>query len=44
MKFTPKIAALALFLALPIPYMAHAEEFAPYGTAKVDMHTMPVTD
>jgi len=44
MKFTPKIAALALFLALPAAYMAHAEEFAPYGTAKVDMHTMPVTD
>ena len=44
MKFTPKIAALALFLALPVSYMAHAEEFAPYGTAKVDMHTMPVTD
>ena len=44
MKFTPKIAALALFLALPTSYLAHAEEFAPYGTAKVDMHTMPVTD
>ncbi|TXH74437.1 DsrE family protein [Thiobacillus sp.] len=44
MKFTPKIAALALFLALPVSYMVHAEEFAPYGTAKVDMHTMPATD
>ena len=44
MKCTPKIAALALFLALPVSYMAHAEEFAPYDTAKVDMHTMPVTD
>lgn len=44
MKFTPKIAALALLLTLPVSYMAHAEEFAPYGTAKVDMHAMPVTD
>lgn len=44
MKFTPKIAALTLFLALPTSYMVHAEEFAPYGTAKVDMHTMPATD
>ncbi len=44
MKFTPKIAALALLITLPASYMAHAEEFAPYGTAKVDMHTMPATD
>lgn len=44
MRFNMKFAALALFLALPTSYMAHAVEFAPYGTAKVDMHTMPVTD
>ncbi len=44
MKFTPKIAALALFLSMPAAHMAHAEEFAPYGTAKVDMHTMAPTD
>lgn len=43
-KFTPKIAALAVFLALPVSFAAYAEEFAPYGTAKVDMHAMPVTD
>ncbi len=44
MKFTPKIAALALFLSLPAAHMAHAEAFAPYGTAKVDMHAMAATD
>lgn len=44
MRFTPKLMALAVFLALPASYMAHAEDLAPYGTAKVDMHTMPVTD
>ncbi len=43
-KFTPKIAALALAFAIPASFVAHAEEFAPYGTAKVDMHAMPVTD
>lgn len=46
MKFTPKIAALGLALAfsVPVSFVAHAEELAPYGTAKVDMHAMPVTD
>ena len=44
MKITPKAAALALFLAIPASFAAHAGEFAPYGTAKVDMHPMPVTD
>ena len=46
MKFIPKIATLGLALAFAIPasFVAHAEEFAPYGTAKVDMHEMPVTD
>ena len=43
-KLTPKIAALALCVALPVPLAALAEEFAPYGTAKVDMHAMPATD
>jgi intracellular sulfur oxidation DsrE/DsrF family protein len=36
--------ALALLLAIPVSYTAHAEAFAPYGTAKVDMHAMPATD
>ncbi|MHB1331720.1 MAG: DsrE family protein [Sulfuriferula sp.] len=44
MKDAPKLAAMLLFLAMPASYIAHAEEFAPYGTAKVDMHTMPATD
>lgn len=44
MKFTPRIAALALFLSFPAVHMAQAEEFAPYGTAKVDLHAMPATD
>lgn len=44
MKLTLKIAAFSLALALPATCMAHADEFAPYGTAKVDMHAMPVTD
>ena len=44
MRLTQKIAALAIFLALPASYTAHAGEFTPYGTAKVDMHAMPVTD
>ena len=46
MKRTPTTVAfaLALSLALPAPFMGHAAELAPYGTAKVDMHTMPVTD
>ena len=44
MKYTPKLAALLLFLAIPASYVAHAEEFAPYGTAKVDMHKMPVVN
>src|SRR5690606_38333249 len=34
------LAALLCFAAPAV----QAEEFAPYGTAKVDMHDMPVTD
>lgn len=44
MKHSLKFAALAMALALPVPQAAVAESFAPYGTAKVDMHPMPVTD
>ena len=44
MRFTNKLAVLIALLALPASYMAHADEFSPYGTAKADMHTMPVTD
>jgi intracellular sulfur oxidation DsrE/DsrF family protein len=44
MKRTLKIAALAMAFALPASQTAIAEVFAPYGTAKVDMHAMPATD
>ncbi len=44
MKLIPKLVALSVFIALPVSTAAYAEEFAPYGTAKVDMHAMPVTD
>jgi intracellular sulfur oxidation DsrE/DsrF family protein len=44
MRFNPRLAALAVFLALPATYLAHATELTPYGTAKVDMHKMPVTN
>ena len=44
MKFTNKLAVLIALLVLPAPYMAHAKEFAPYGTAKADMHATPVID
>lgn len=37
------IAAASLLALLPAQH-AVAKEFAPYGTAKVDMHTMPPTD
>ncbi len=36
--------AIALAVALVPAQAALAEPFAPYGTAKVDMHDMPVTD
>ncbi len=36
--------ALAIALVLPASQAALGETFAPYGTAKVDMHSMPVTD
>jgi len=39
-----KYAALAIALVLPASQTSLAETFAPYGTAKVDMHSMPVTD
>lgn len=44
MKRTVKLAALTVVLALPASQAAIAEVFAPYGTAKVDMHPMPATD
>jgi len=37
------MAVAAIFAMLPAPQV-FAEVFAPYGTAKVDMHKMPVTD
>jgi len=37
------IAVVAAFLSVASP-LAGAADFAPYGTAKVDMHAMPVTD
>ena len=37
------VAVVATFALLP-GQQVFAEAFAPYGTAKVDMHTMPVTD
>ncbi len=35
---------LAIALAVPLHAMAAADALAPYGTAKVDMHKMPVTN
>jgi intracellular sulfur oxidation DsrE/DsrF family protein len=35
---------VAGLLTLPAGQSMAAEEFAPYGTAKVDMHKMPATD
>lgn len=37
-------AAVATVFALFPAHQVLAEELAPYGTAKVDMHTMPATD
>ena len=37
------ILAATVFAMLPLQTV-HAEELSPYGTAKVDMHSMPVTD
>jgi intracellular sulfur oxidation DsrE/DsrF family protein len=39
-----RYAIVAGFLIVPAGQSMAAEEFAPYGTAKVDMHKMPVTD
>ncbi|HEY9097521.1 MAG TPA: DsrE family protein [Thiobacillus sp.] len=36
--------AVAAFVAMAPAHQALAEAFAPYGTAKVDMHKMPATD
>ena len=36
--------AIATLVAMAPAHQAFAEVFAPYGTAKVDMHTMPATD
>lgn len=44
MRFTNKLTVLIALFMLPATYMAQADELAPYGTAKADMHTMPVTD
>jgi len=38
------IALASLVVVLAPAHQAFAETFAPYGTAKVDMHKMPVTD
>jgi len=37
------VAVAATFALVPVQQV-FAEAFAPYGTAKVDMHAMPVTD
>lgn len=37
------IAVATVFAMLPLQHVL-AEELSPYGTAKVDMHAMPVTD
>lgn len=44
MQFARKITPLAFALMVPASFGAYAEEFAPYGTATVDMHPMPATD
>lgn len=40
----PRLLALAALAGLMFAGGALAADFAPYGTAKVDMHEMPVTD
>lgn len=37
------IAVATVFALMPL-HQAQATEFSPYGTAKADMHAMPVTD
>lgn len=44
MKIKLSAIALASLVVLAPTHQAFAEAFAPYGTAKVDMHKMPVTD
>lgn len=44
MKFAFKEIAIAAAIAMVPVHHALAAELAPYGTAKVDMHDMPVTD
>lgn len=42
MKITTSLATLVIAAGMAQP--GWAAEFAPYGTAKVDMHSMPVTN
>ncbi|MDP2267198.1 MAG: DsrE family protein [Thiobacillus sp.] len=44
MRIKLSAIALASLVVLAPVHQAFAETFAPYGTAKVDMHKMPVTD
>lgn len=44
MKFGLKEIALSIAITMAPAYPSLAAELAPYGTAKVDMHKMPVTD
>lgn len=44
MKIKWTSAALAAAFLISVPGPAAAEVFAPYGTAKLDLHTMPVTN
>lgn len=44
MKIKLSAIAIASLVVLAPTQQAYAETFAPYGTARVDMHKMPVTD
>lgn len=44
MKFKMTSLALATMFAMIPAHQAMADALSPYGTAKVDMHAMPVTD
>jgi len=44
MKFGLKEIAVSIAIAMAPSLPSLAAELAPYGTAKVDMHKMPVTD
>ena len=44
MKTKLSAIAIATLVILVPAHQAFAKAFAPYGTAKVDMHKMPVTD